>query len=113
MIECTDCNLLFERPQALGSHRRAAHGVMGASKRAGRYRATMAGRTRPFHGPLEIGRQFGWLTVRGHKFNPRRPSSVVECRCEAAVALMHEFREYRHELDMIVIRSKEDPERET
>jgi hypothetical protein len=37
----------------------------------------------------------------------------AEFPAEAAVALMHEFREYRHELDMIAVQSKVDPERGT
>jgi len=39
---CPECGAAFERPQALGAHRRQAHGVTGTSKRS-RSRQASAG----------------------------------------------------------------------
>jgi uncharacterized C2H2 Zn-finger protein len=33
-FKCPECGRLFARPQALGAHRRQAHGVVGESKRS-------------------------------------------------------------------------------
>ena len=43
--KCPECGRVFERPQALGAHRRQAHGVAGVSARS-QSRARAATRTR-------------------------------------------------------------------
>jgi uncharacterized C2H2 Zn-finger protein len=40
---CPECGRVFQRPQALGAHRRQAHGVVGTSKRTLSRRSTNPG----------------------------------------------------------------------
>ena len=52
---CPECGRTFTRAQALGAHRRQAHGVVGTSKTATRRKATVA--------PTSRGRRAGSTSV--------------------------------------------------
>ena len=52
---CPECGRTFTRPQALGAHRRQAHGVVGTSKTATRRKAPLT--------PTSPGRRAGSTSV--------------------------------------------------
>jgi C2H2-type zinc finger len=61
---CPECGRTFTRAQALGAHRRQAHGVVGTSKTATRRKATLA--------PASRSRRAGSTSVAAATANGRR-----------------------------------------
>ena len=56
---CPECGRTFARPQALGAHRRAAHGIAGTSRTSARRRRPRQARATPAQSPGAVAAQAG------------------------------------------------------
>ena len=76
-LTCPECGRTFTRPQALGAHRRQAHGVIGTSKHTARRKGrTSAVATRTNGGgvpPVAVAAATDDRRRRGRSTSARRP----------------------------------------